>query len=363
MKLTGKTISVSAFLLAFWALVALGDQTKEQSTSKDEPPCDDDFCLTRTSSKGNIHLVYRFRGLNNQWHEVACDISEADIAREIRTFGYLDSERKATWLQYLEKAIKVGLRLSPFKPEYGRPRVTKDGIEWVPVGELPPLVGQQIFAEEREAFFNWYRENQKRLREMAEQKFLQDHGFIVIPGLGEIPDYSSIVARSASALTNCITAFDRETGGRPEILQAFFQAMFYEKVPDREDGQKWTGGLLLPVEVLTRGKGDCDSKAAAYCMIQRKREPRLVILRSVSGKHSPRHALVGVEAWKKDGRHPTESWSHKRVPEALRAILYGDPIRIGLRDYWPCEVAGRKRTTFGEIEPGHEGVYVAIRIH
>ncbi len=362
MKRTGRIISGATFLLAFWALVALGDQMKEKDVAKEGPPCDDDFCLTKTSIKGTLHLVYHFKGLNDQWHDVTCDIREADITRDLRSFGYLESERKATWLQYLERAINLGLRISQLKPEYGKAHVTKDSVEWVPTKELPPLVGEQILAEEREAFLSWYRANQEQLEELAKQKFRQDHGFTVVPDLGEVPDYSSIVKKSASALGSCITALDQATGGRPEMLQVFFQVMFYEKVPDNDAVGKWTGGLSLPVEVMTRGKGDCDSKAAAFCTIQRKREPRLVILRSLPGNQSPRHALVGVEAWKKDGSHPAETWSYKRVPEALRAILYGDPIRIGLRDYWPCEVAGRKRSAFGEVELGHEGYYVAIRI-
>jgi len=365
MRRSGNTFLALFFLLGLACLVGMGPAAgygaQPSSTATDEVVCDDKFCLTRSKTGEPRHLVYRFRGLTNQWQEVSCDIRESDSKKLSDSFGYMSSERTASWSENLEKTINVATRLS-LSPEYGEARVTKDTIDWVAAKELPPLAGEEIIASERKNFIHWYEIHKAEIRDLANKRFLSAHGITTIPDLGEIPDYSSIVSKSSPALKSCIDAFDRTTGGNPEILQKFFQAMFYEKIPMQE-GDRWTHGLRLPSTVMLQGKGDCDSKAAAFCTIQRKRnERRLVILRSLPGKSSLRHALVGVEAWTKDGPHPKEAWPYKRLPEALKAILYGKPIRIGLRDYWPCEVAGRERTDYGKVGDGHAGRYVAILI-
>lgn len=350
-----------AGLAAVGPEVGYGDQPRQLVAAKDDAPCDDDFCLKRSRHGANWHLVYGFKGPNDRWHELACDVSEDDSRRQRASFGYRDAERAAAWPTYLERAVNTAARHSPLAFEYGEAHVTRRGVEWQPAGPLPPLVGDELMRTERERFGRWYSEHREELTRSANEKFLQDHGFMVVPGLGEIPDYPAIVHASAATLKECVDTLDQETGGRPEILQAFFQAMVWKEIPIRDRGKR-TGGFSLPPTVMIEGFGDCDSKAAAFCTIQRKRDPSLLLFVSLPGAHSPRHALVGVEAWKKDGRHPKEKWRYKKLPEALKAILYGDPVRIGLRDYWPCEVAGRARTAFGQVGAGHEGLYLAIPI-
>ena len=349
------------FLLGLVCLVTLGPEDGygapvEPQISKGGTVCDDNFCLKKSRDGATWHLVYGFKGLHDQWHEVVCDITEADSKRLHDSFGYLDSDRKASWLKNLEEAINVAAGLYPNDFEYGKAHVTKEAVEWRPVEELPPGFGRQVFENERKKFFAWYKVKSTELIEHANKKFLMKHKFMILPGLGEVPDYSAVVSSSSQALRSCAEAFKRETGGQAELLQAFFQSMVYEKIHMEEGGRK-TGGLSLPVRVMVEGKGDCDSKAVAFCAIRRKND---IILRSLPGQGSLQHALVGVAAWEKDS-HPKEIWPHKPVPEALKAMLYGDPIRIGLRDYWPCEVAGRDRIAFGRVKDGHEGRYVAIR--
>jgi hypothetical protein len=110
------------------------------------------------------------------------------------------------------------------------------------------------------------------------------------------------------------------------------QELKYEVPPERI-GRRDVFGLWVPEQVMTDGKGDCDSKATTFAALWRHRRPRIVIILV------PEHALVGVEG--KPG--PGESF-----------------VQIGNRYYVLCEVAGP-----GKLPPGTKSIsgsfdYVAV---
>jgi hypothetical protein len=358
------TLFVCTFVLGLASLPGLwqqngqGSKPTEELEAPDGYPCDDEFCFMQSRAAGTWHLEYHFKDLHEQWRTVNCDVKEADYG--VSSYGYSGPQREASMAKELERAINTGLHSSPYRFKFGRVHV-ESTVEWRPAWKLRSLEEEQLFESERELFSAWYNQHKKDLNDQAKTQFLQGHGFMTVPALGEIPDYPALVAKSVKALNGCIAAFDKAAGDQPHLVQRFFQSMFFREIP-LQHGDWKTGGLLLPITVMIYGIGDCDSKAAAFCALQSKQPPSLVIFRSIPGLGSPKHALVGVEAWKKDGSHPREKWLYKEPPDALRAMVYGDPIRVGLRDYWPCEVAGREWTDFGQVADQHAGHYMAIRI-
>jgi hypothetical protein len=263
---TGRSLLIATFVLGLTGLVTLGPRTgytdQAQLKTEAEVPCDETFCLQKRQEGSVWHLSYRFKGLHDQVHAVTCDINEADTRQLLKSFGYEDSGRARLMAEYRETAINVAAQKAPFFLGYGKAYVSNGVVDWLPAHDLSD-VEQPLFAIERAEFFDWYLENEryKELLAHAEKKFLTGHGLMTTPELGEIPNYDAAVSKSTQALRNCIDALDRETDGRPEVLQAFFQSMFWNRIALKE-GERWTGGLSLPPTVMIQGSGDCDSKAS-----------------------------------------------------------------------------------------------------
>jgi hypothetical protein len=94
-----------------------------------------------------------------------------------------------------------------------------------------------------------------------------------------------------------------------------------------------TLGFRVPLAVLARGAGDCDSKSAAFCALWRQVPARVVLVMV------PNHALVAVEA--------------RPGPDQAS-------IRLGNRTYVLCEVAGPARLPPGRTDQSGSFEYVVI---
>jgi hypothetical protein len=357
----------STFVLSLAALVGIGPQASSLVQASETQP-DSVFSFSSTREGGKVRLQYRFKGLHDQWHEVICRISEAESRPLSARFGYLDKE-SATDGQKI-KVIGDKAREEGALDEYGDLSIQSGYLYWLPSGSLqalPDPARTTIHKAARQRFYSWYEPRSNELGRLIAESFRKSRGFVTDRSTGELmPDYPAVVQESAKPLRDCASELNRVTSGEPSLLALFFQSMPHsgKRLENREGRTgKMTGGLMLPAAVMTEGVGDCDSKATAFCTIQRgTKRHRLVLLRSIAGPRSPSHAHLGVEAWKEEGPARKETWWSRRVPEALKAMVYGKPIRIGLRDYWPCEVVGPGRTAFGEVPSGHEGYYIAIRI-
>src|SRR6185295_1438449 len=112
-------------------------------------------------------------------------------------------------------------------------------------------------------------------------------------------DYPSLIVKAAPVFENCARSLNDQLNGEPNLrlLMEFFLAMKRADIPQVDEKlHEWTGGYLLPTEVLGQNMGDCDSKASAFAAVKRK-SYRLVIFRSSHLKEDSEdgHAFVGVE--------------------------------------------------------------------
>jgi len=176
-----------------------------------------------------------------------------------------------------------------------------------------------------EAFEAWLKAEVPARRGEIQEQLYRERGF-VLRGRELAIDHNAIARRATPHVDECLQELLRSAEGYPTkqlvgLLLAFFQELKYE-VPPNKVGAKHIMGLWVPAEVLTEGKGDCDSKAVAFAAMWRRLQPRVIVIRV------PNHALIGVEA--KPG--PDESY-----------------VQVGNRYYVLCEVAGP-----GKLRPGFQ---------
>jgi hypothetical protein len=372
-----KALGVSTFVLALAALLGLGPEDKVQGGSteplKDEEYSSDTFEFKRTHQGGDWLLEYRFKGLNDNWHNVTCRVKDAARWNLFGSYGYhksewLDAQAKSLQNAVNQEAARKGILVHGVALVTPLPSVGRLQLQWKPTYDPLSSVDAAVENREEEQFYNWYNSEKSKLQKKSYEKVMKERGFIEFPPAGWLPDYSSLVAQSTPALKNCVDALNRESKGSPEWLMNFFQSMPWVKLGDEdEDTGKVTGGLRLPPSLMVRAKGDCDSKATAFCVIQREQPGHLLIFRSLASTGDQGHALVGVEAYEQStlapGPRPQSRPGKSRILlQRLEGMTYEKPILIGLRYYVPCEVAGPGRRLYGEVAPGHAGDYIAIPI-
>jgi hypothetical protein len=342
---------------------------------------DSSFIFTKAWRDGGWDLEYRFKGLGNKGHEVKCRVVSLMKQQVEESYGFQSLDRNSAVALRLKRRIdEEGIRErvlyygeSKVVPSYDKQK--KDwffNTFWAEVPDRIRVSGDWAKSRaERDRFTTWYRERGAALLQEAETEFMSSKGFVYDREMGFISNYSRLIILSTPAMEGCIEALNRETLGNAEILMNFFQSMPYERI-DLADAKtkKWTGGLLLPPSLMVQGKGDCDSKAAAFCTIQRTYPDRLVIFRSFRKKGDDRkgHALVGVEAFagRKKNRSQRQKWSGELPPwkrTQLFAGILDKPMVVDNRYYTLCEVAGGTGTVpYGEVAPGKQGWYVVMPI-
>jgi len=342
---------------------------------------DPSFVFTRLLKDGTWNLGYYFRGVDDNWREVKCGIANSMSQGVEAGYGFQPSEKGSAVAKLLKSKIdEEGIKARVLY--YGESKVTskydKSKKQWLYTTswvEIPSRINVNgdwtKSSEERGRFMAWYRQEKGELVRKAESEFMSSKGFLYDREMGFLSNYSALTALSTPAMNDCIEALNRETLGRAEVLMDFFQSMPYKWIDltDAKSG-KWIDGLLLPPAVMTEGRGDCDSKAVAFCTVQRTYPERLVIFRSFRklGDNRGGHALVGVEAWGGGNRrrHQRQKWSGALSPwlrQQLFAGILEKPMQIGLRYYTPCEVAGGSgRIPFGQVAPDRQGWYVVMPI-
>jgi hypothetical protein len=328
------------------------------------------FIFEKERDGKNWLLTYSFKDLQENWHRVICRIPDAESRTLERSFGLRDSEWRSVEAKYFQQAL---LEASP-RLDYGTVSVTSTAtlgslkVQWVPARE-PLNSAEGVIAEEEKAgFYLWLSKNKQSLYDKAAQKFRNERGFVLHSRLDWIPDYSGLIGKSTAAMRDCTKELNAVTGGEPKLLMKFLQSMRFVPIEVTENG-KHTGGLRLPPSLMISGRGDCDSKATAFCLIHRSKS-RVVIFRSLKGEGDRKHALAGVQAYPSKSTSPRAPMRGRRstLPWVmLEERLYdADPLLIDNVYYWPCEVAGgeegSRQPSFSEVAIGHGGAYVPIPI-
>jgi hypothetical protein len=282
-----------------------------------------------TASAGDrLLLTFGFVDHEGRSQQVSCTINKQDYQREVTSFGYVEQEmwddldRRVRDLVLREAAARG---VAPYFEidVYGQ---TSYRWHWSIPGDLPPREEERVTREmaRLDAWLNG--ELRGRIDELTDE-VLRERGFR-LRGNQIAIDYEQAALRGTQPLADCFEALRRAGRGHDEerllgLFIAFFQELRYEVPPEEEAGRR-IHGFWVPMAVLARGGGDCDSKSAAFCALWRNL-PRRVILILV-----PDHALVGVE--RKPG--PDEAY-----------------VRLGNRYFVLCEVAGP-----GKIPPGRGSI-------
>ncbi|MEM6491534.1 MAG: hypothetical protein AAF684_06510, partial [Pseudomonadota bacterium] len=96
-----------------------------------------------------------------------------------------------------------------------------------------------------------------------------------------IPDYQRIAEAGADQLADALPAFRQLVQGldqRAAInrLLAFFQSIPYDPLTSRSSGGDGSG-FALPVALLARNRGDCDTKSIAFASVLHRLSPQTPI--------------------------------------------------------------------------------------
>jgi hypothetical protein len=299
-----------------------------------EPWVDARRVFTRTEAGGSFLLHYGFIDHHGRPVDVSCRVALADHDRERAGFGYDEAAVQQ------ELNAQLARRAAQELARRGLTRYVRltfhgwGGYEWTSEigGEAREV---QRAVRERDEFAHWLKTTLGHEADGIQQALLQERGFLVEQGTVTI-DYAGLATRGTRALADCANALSAAAGLSERralgLFIAFLQELRYEVPPDHLEGRQ-IHGLWVPTEVLVNARGDCDSKAVAFCALWRTRAPRVLLVTL------PDHALVAVEGKPGPGEHF---------------------VRLGNRYYVLCEVAGP-----GKSHPGRKPVsgtyaYVAI---
>lgn len=137
-------------------------------------------------------------------------------------------------------------------------------------------------------------EESRQLSGLLDENF-QREGKDPLGRTGIQPDYNRIIDISSSELGDVAETLLQAAGGEQtpprdlfNYLLAFVQAIPYQQLQS-EDGRRGSG-FLLPQQVLSNNRGDCDSKVTLLASLWRYLQPEIpLVLLFV-----PDHALLGV---------------------------------------------------------------------
>jgi hypothetical protein len=272
-------------------------------------------------------LSYGFVDHHGRPHRFSCRIDRAAHEQQRRAFGYRRGEVPALAVQRLQARVEGEVaaqalgRYFQFKADGGR-------YEWswsVPADVEPSERERAVGACRR--LGDWIHTRGDDFVESEQAALFRQRGFTFRRDELFI-DYVGIVDRATGPLHDCFRAFEVAGEGstprqRLGMLTAFFQELAYELPPETEGGRD-TMGFWVPTDVMVRGRGDCDSKSAAFCALWRRFPAQAMII------VLPEHVLVGVEGLPRPGEHF---------------------VRLGNRHFILCEVAGESK-----LHPGREPI-------
>jgi hypothetical protein len=242
-------VTLAAFLAAFSVAAhfkALGDRalvwgppwTYEQSSDDDGLPEGTSF--ERKHEGGDYILAYDFRNFNNDLLHVRAKIPGSVLDSAIDGFGYTDAGLKAV------------------HAKYGRS-------------------GEKVY--------------DRKVKE-----YLASRGFRMLQDDVVQADIPALVRRNAPMLNPVARSLDLAGSARrysPEELvgaaTAMVQTALRYKVPPASDHGRHTGGILPPVQAVTEGWGDCDTKTALLASILHNWDGMDAV-----GLALPHHYLMGL---------------------------------------------------------------------
>ncbi len=291
----------------------------------------------REERASDYQLSYGFVDYQNRAHHVTCTVSRADLVRQRDGFGYDPAEIQRLENQRLQALVDGEIARRRLAPHFTF-TVTGDHYQWRTRlhGDLEAAEAERV---EREAqrLSDWIEKDLDREIEKIRTELYGSRGILNRPHELVI-DYARLVVDGTPALENCFRALERDGIGYTRrqylgMLLAFFQELTYELPPDVE-GRRQTLGFWVPPDVMVRGRGDCDSKSAAFASLWRHFPERLILI------VLPKHVLVGVEATPGPGERS---------------------VRLGNRYYVLCEPAGPAKLHPGVGDVGGSHEYVEIQ--
>lgn len=318
----------------------------EPSTSPAEPPSAQAERLpppaergeARTPGAGRLRLTFRFRDAEDRRRELRCEISEADLEQEQERFGIDPAAMTAQLNRELDAYLRREAAARGVDRYFDFDVYGEGSVRWT--YQDPAGVGSGNGARISE-FDAWLSRNAlASFQETAARRY-REHGFRLDGNILKV-DYETQVLEATRPLADCFQALRGLAAGRREgdrkslplgLFLTFFQDLRYESPPDTDSRGRSTLGYWVPLEVLARGAGDCDSKAAAFCALWRQLPARVLLILV------PEHALVAVEARPGPGQAS---------------------VRLGNRTYVLCEVAGPGRYPPGKTDSSGSFEYVLI---
>jgi hypothetical protein len=290
--------------------------------------------FTQQTDHGHFRLHYGFVDYSGRRQDVTCTVDRAAVARAARSFGWDKTEVTGELDAEMQKVVDREIERRELRP-YVHVTMHGDGEwQWEVVGRAAddPRASAEI-----DSFLAWLKDDFAKISARTEAQIFKRHGLLLQKHVVSI-DYNGVASAATDDLGDCYDALVRAAGDVGSdryfmgLTLALMQELTYEVPPDGGRPRD-IFGLWVPDLVMTTGKGDCDSKAATFAALWRKRASRVIIILV------PEHALIGVES--KPG--PGEKF-----------------VRVGNRYYVLCEVAGPAK-----LPPGYDSVagsfeYVAI---
>lgn len=273
-------------------------------------------------------MRYGFVDHHGKTVDVGCAVDKREHEREVASFGYDQAELNAAVDAALTERVGRELEARGLAPYVDLRFHDGGSYEWrseirgiTDASEVSRLVAERV------RWKAWMEEELPGETRRIEAALYKRHGFLLRRNRLSI-DYGPLAVAATPRLSDCAGALEAAASGASErralgLYLAFFQELKYEVPPDRQ-GRREILGLWVPTEVLVKGRGDCDSKAVAFCALWRNRGPRAIVITV------PGHALVGVEAKPGPGEHF---------------------VRLGNRYFVLCEVAGP-----GKFHPGEQAI-------
>lgn len=273
--------------------------------------------FNREDQGGRYRLAFGFIDHHGRSHDVLCAVDKRDYVREQAWFGYEQRQLDALLDDALARRVAEELESRGLAPHVTIRSERGGAYRWSSqfqdVADGTELSRLMLAREE---WMQWMKAGFEAERQRIEASLYKARGFLLEGRRLEI-DYAQIAVRATPPLLDCFRSLTAAAVGSNErqrlgLFLAFFQELSYQVPPDKI-GHREIQGLWVPTEVLVDGRGDCDSKSAAFCALWRNLKPRVVLITV------PGHALVAVEG--KPG--PQEHF-----------------IRLGNRYYVLCEIAG-----------------------
>jgi hypothetical protein len=286
----------------------------------------------RTESAEAFALEFGFVDHQGESHDVACRVLRRDHEQLLARFGYGARELEAAAIARQQEFADAELRRRGLAP-YFRVDIAGTTVRSRPA-DTPATWSSltETRVAELELAVRALLADVVQHRRQVEGDLYRERGFR-LEGRDLFVDYPALVRWSAPALDACAKALRWAGAGYDEraylgLFTAFIQELRYELPPGVQGGRQ-TLGFSVPTEVLTSGRGDCDSKAVTFSALWRAfASPVIFVI-------LPRHVLVGVAMPPGPGQQF---------------------VRIGNRYYVLCEIAGPAK-----IAPGAHRVEGSFR--